>query len=148
MFSYRTIVVGTDGSDTSLKAVRHAASLARVYDAALIVVSAYHGDSGSLLISSPTSDTSTLPVVSEGRAAEYLDEARRVAEEEGAPTIELQHRDGAPVNELIAAVEENEADLLVVGNKGVNSLAGRLFGNIPTETARRSDVDVVLVHTE
>ncbi|HZK32176.1 MAG TPA: universal stress protein, partial [Corynebacterium sp.] len=69
--TYHRIVVGTDGSDTSFKAVRHAASLARVYEARLIIVSAYHGDAGSLLKANPVRDVAALPVVSRGRAAEY-----------------------------------------------------------------------------
>ncbi|AIT60990.1 universal stress protein [Corynebacterium doosanense] len=147
MFSYETIVVGTDGSDTSHVAVRHAASLARAYEATLVIVCAYYGNTGSLL-NSPNRDVSTLPVVSEARANEYLAEAESIATEEGAQDIQLQRRSATPVNALVDAVDETSADVLVIGNKGLNSLTGRVFGNIPTEVARRSKVDVVLVNTE
>lgn len=147
MFSYETIVVGTDGSDTSHVAVRHAASLARAYEATLVIVCAYYGNTGSLL-NSPNRDVSTLPVVSESRANEYLAEAEGIATEEGARDIKLQRRSATPVNALVEAVDETSADVLVIGNKGLNSLTGRVFGNIPTEVARRSKVDVVLVNTE
>lgn len=146
LFSYETIVVGTDGSETSHIAVRHAASLARAYDATLVIVCAYYGNTGSLL-NSPNRDVSTLPVVSEERADEYLAEAESIAQEQGATSITLQRRSATPANALAEAVAETGADVVVIGNKGMNSLTGRVFGNIPTEVARRSKVDVVLVNT-
>lgn len=146
MHTYQTIVVGTDGSDTSLVAVRHAASMARAYEATLVIVCAFYSNSGSLL-NSPNRDVSTLPVVSDNRAEEYLREAERVALEEEADDIKLERRSGTPVNALLAAVEEHSAGAIVIGNKGMNSLTGRVFGNIPTEVARRSSCDVVLVKT-
>lgn len=146
MLAYTNIIVGTDGSDTSLKAVRTAASLARVYDSTLTIVSAYHGDSNSLLDVRHT-DVSALPVVSETRANEYLEEAGRIARDEGADPIHLKARAGSAVQILTDVVDETGADLIVIGNKGVNTITGRVFGNIPTEVTRRADVDVMLVNT-
>ena len=42
MLTYKNIAVGTDGSETSLRAVRAAASMARAYDAKLIIISAFY----------------------------------------------------------------------------------------------------------
>ena len=44
-------------------------------------------------------------------------------------------------------VNETNADLLVVGNRGINSLTGRLLGSVPADVARQSDCDVMIVHT-
>lgn len=146
MLAYTNIVVGTDGSFTSLKAVRTAASLARAYGATLTIVSAYQGAPHGLLDAQHT-DVSALPVVSKTRADEYLQEAGRIADEEGATDIKLWARAGSAVQILTEAVQETGANLIVVGNKGVNTITGRVFGNIPTEVARRADVDVMLVNT-
>ena len=54
---------------------------------------------------------------------------------------------GQPANVLLESVAEYEVDLLVVGNKGMRSLAGRLFGNIPGNVAKKAPVDVMLVDT-
>ena len=40
-----------------------------------------------------------------------------------------------------------EADLLVVGNVGLSTIAGRLLGSVPANVARRSKSDVLIVHT-
>lgn len=54
---------------------------------------------------------------------------------------------GAPVNVLVQLAEEVQADLMVVGNVGLNSMAGRLLGSVPSEVSRKVKVDVLIVHT-
>ena len=132
MLTYHTIAVGTDGSETSLRAVRSAASMARAYDAKLIIVSG---------------EGSRLPVVSEEMADTYLTNAQRIAESEGAENIEVITTPGDPVNALIEVTEKYDVELLVVGNRGVNSVRGRVFGSVPTELTHKSKVDVVVVNT-
>ncbi len=54
---------------------------------------------------------------------------------------------GAPVDALVDLAEEVHADLLVVGNVGLSTIAGRLLGSVPANVARRSKTDVLIVHT-
>jgi nucleotide-binding universal stress UspA family protein len=54
---------------------------------------------------------------------------------------------GPPINALVDLAEEVRADLLVVGNVGLNSVAGRLLGSVPAEVSRRSKTDVLIVYT-
>jgi nucleotide-binding universal stress UspA family protein len=54
---------------------------------------------------------------------------------------------GEPVESLLGLVKETEADLLMVGNRGLNTLAGRLLGSVPSDVARKSRSDVLIVHT-
>lgn len=126
MLTYHTIAVGTDGSETSLRAVRSAASMARAYDAKLIIVSAAYNHSGSML-GAPSGEGSRLPVVSEEMADTYLTNAQRIAESEGAENIEVVTTPGDPVNALIEVTEKYDVELLVVGNRGVNSVRGRVL---------------------
>lgn len=146
MTKYSRIVVGSDGSDSAAVAVRQAAAVAAAFDAELFIVTVYHGESSSLL-STRTADVSSLPVVSEERAEEYLQQSERIAREEGATKINLIARSGSPVQILTGVVTDEKADFIVVGNKGVNTITGRVFGNVPTEVTRRANVDVMLVNT-
>lgn len=146
MINYNKIAVGTDGSESSFAAVRAAASLARVYDAELVIMSAWYAASGSLL-NAPHSDVSSVPIVEEEVAEDHLRVAQAIAAEEGATRIELRKIAGAPAAALTKEVAELDVDLLVVGNKGVNTLTGRVFGNIPTEVVRNSTVNVMIVNT-
>lgn len=146
MHMYTSIAVGTDGSPTSLMAVRAAASMARVYDADLTVVCAHYSANTSLLNSS-NAELSKVDIVTDDDAERILASAEAIAREEQAPRITLVTKPGMPANVLVESVQEHGADLLVVGNKGMRSLAGRIFGNIPGSVAKKSPVDVVLVDT-
>lgn len=146
MHTYNSIAVGTDGSPTSLVAVRAAASLARVYDAKLTIICAHYTASGSML-NSTNAELSKIDIVSETSAQEVLAQAKAIAEEEQAANINLVTMNGQPANVLIESVREYEVDLLVVGNKGMRSMAGRIFGNIPGSVAKKAPVDVMLVDT-
>ncbi|MCT1696089.1 universal stress protein [Corynebacterium sanguinis] len=146
MHTYSSIAVGTDGSATSLRAVRAAASMARVYDADLTVICAHYSANTSLLNSS-NAEQSKVDIVTDDDAARILGMAEDIAREEQAPRINLMAKPGMPANVLLDAVQETGADLLVVGNKGMRTLAGRIFGNIPGDVAKKAPVDVVLVDT-
>ena len=65
----------------------------------------------------------------------------------GATNVEEKAIIGAPVDALVELAAEVKADLLVVGNVGLSTIAGRLLGSVPANVARRSKTDVLIVHT-
>jgi nucleotide-binding universal stress UspA family protein len=65
----------------------------------------------------------------------------------GADKVETRALKGPPVDVLDQAVADSGADLLVIGNVGLTSLSGRILGSVPQSVARRSGVDVLIVHT-
>ncbi|OFT82030.1 universal stress protein [Corynebacterium sp. HMSC29G08] len=147
MFSYSSIAVGTDGSTSSMAAVRAAASLARVYDASLTIICAHYSASGSVL-DSTNRELTGADIVTETGAQEILQRAREIAEAEQAKDIRTVSRGGQPAAVLIESVREFDVELLVVGNKGMRSLAGRVFGNVPGSVVKKAPVDVMLVDTQ
>jgi nucleotide-binding universal stress UspA family protein len=48
---------------------------------------------------------------------------------------------------LLDVVQKEQADLLVVGNRGLASIKGRLLGSVPADATRRAECDVLIVHT-
>ncbi|MDD4868648.1 MAG: universal stress protein, partial [Mycobacterium sp.] len=76
-----------------------------------------------------------------------LHDARERASAAGAANIEERPVVGAPVDALVGLAEEEKADLLVVGNVGLSTIAGRLLGSVPANVSRRAKVDVLIVHT-
>lgn len=146
MGGYTTVVVGTDGSDSSLRAVDRAGQLASGPDAKVIVASAFlpapeDTRAADLLKGEGYKMAGTAPVY------DLLREARDRAKAAGAANIEERAIEGAPVDALLALVDEVGADLLVIGNVGLNTIAGRLLGSVPANVARRSKTDVLIVHT-
>ncbi|HYB36627.1 MAG TPA: universal stress protein [Mycobacterium sp.] len=145
MSAYRTVVVGTDGSDSSLRAVDRAGDIAGA-DAKLIIATAYlpqpeDARAADILKDESYKVSGTAPIYA------ILREARDRAKAAGAHDIEERPILGAPVDALVHLVEEVDADLLVVGNVGLSTIAGRLLGSVPANAARRAKSDVLIVHT-
>ncbi|MCF7550740.1 universal stress protein [Pseudonocardia sp. WMMC193] len=145
---YSSIVVGTDGSPTSHRAIARAAELARGSSAKLVIVSAY--TPASRLDEADAADAlgdEAFLARGASPAEEVLKLAADVAVESGATDVVTQAVDGAPVDVLKDAVKEHGAGLVVVGNRGLNSVAGRLLGSVPSGVARSAGIDVLIVHT-
>ena len=149
MGGYTTIVVGTDGSETSLRAVDRAAKLARDADATLVIVCAHIPAHGRDL----EHDQDVLgpdvayQVVGSAPADHNVRTAGERAAALGATKIQTVVVQGKPGEVLPTVVKDQHADLLVVGNRGLNSLAGRILGSVPLDVARHTPVDVLIVHT-
>jgi len=149
MGSYQTIVVGTDGSDSSLRAVDRAGSLAGETGAALVVACAYFPDQDdrSLEQAKDVLGSESYQVVG---SAPAQDRARRAADRAraaGARDVVTAVVTGDPVEVLLDVVDKRQADLLVVGNRGLNTIKGRLLGSVPSDATRRAGCDVLVVHT-
>ncbi len=148
MTAYRTIVVGTDGSDSSYVAVDKAASLAAAAGATLVAACAYYPtDDRDVAAAADVLKDEAYQVRGSAPTSEILRIARDRAIAAGATEIVERAIVGEPVESLLALVKEVEADLLVVGNRGLNTLAGRLLGSVPADVARKSRSDVLIVHT-
>ncbi|MCV7299954.1 universal stress protein [Mycobacterium barrassiae] len=146
MSGYTTIVVGTDGSDSSLRAVERAGQIAAGSDARVVVATAYFPQSEDQRAADVLKDEG---YKMSGNAPIYaiLREARDRAVQAGAKNVEEKAVVGAPVDALVDLADEVKADLLVVGNVGLSTIAGRLLGSVPANVARRSKTDVLIVHT-
>ncbi|MGV0436293.1 universal stress protein [Corynebacterium mastitidis] len=142
--NYQKIVVGTDGSKSSMLAVERAAKIAAAFDATLIIGCAYYENNEE---ASQTLRQDSVTILGDDPAQKNLDAAAQFARETGAKNVETAIRRGTPVQALMEIVNENHADLLIVGNRGINSLTGRLLGSVPADVARQSDCDVMIVHT-
>jgi nucleotide-binding universal stress UspA family protein len=157
MSNYQTLVVGTDGSDSSLRAVERAGAIAATHGAKLIVAMAYfHGNDGRGSWGVPPGHTHSPYALRDregyqllGDAPIYaiLREGRARAAAAGARDIEERPVVGAPINALVDLAAEVDADLLVVGNVGLNSIADRLLGSVPANVSRKAKTDVLIVHT-
>ena len=150
MSSYRTIVVGTDGSDSSLRAVARAAALAGAADATLVVACAYlplDGDDRDSARAGDVLRDEAYQIVGSHPAEDKVRTAAEKARAAGAKNVKTLAVLGSPVEALLDVCKREDADLLVVGNRGLNGLKGRLLGSVPADATRRSGVDVLVVHT-
>lgn len=126
-----TMLVGVDGSDTSMRAAAYAAGLARRQGAKLIVL--FVKSSASMSIAVPET-TSAMNQSQDEIAAELQKEIDANAPRLGL-NVELVVRDGNPYAELLRLAEERRVDAIVIGasmqagHKLVGSLASKLVRN-------------------
>jgi len=146
MGGYSTVVVGTDGSETSFRAVERAAELARDAGAALVIACAYVPEHPDPHVQDVLGDEA-YQVTGSAPADDTVSRARDRAVRAGAAEIDTVAAEGKPADTLLRIVKERGADLLVVGNRGLNTLAGRIIGSVPLDVVRHAPVDVLVVHT-
>ncbi|MDT5135781.1 MAG: hypothetical protein QOD58_43 [Mycobacterium sp.] len=145
MSAYKTVVVGTDGSDSSMRAVDRAARIAGP-EAKLIIASAFLPQNEDARAVDALKGES-YKVTGTGPIYEILHDAKERAHNAGAKNVDERAIEGAPVDALVHLAESEKADLLVVGNVGLSTIAGRLLGSVPANVSRKAKVDVLIVHT-
>src|SRR4051812_44933185 len=148
--AYRTVVVGTDGSESSLRAVARAGALAGACGATLVVACAYlpaEADERELSRAQDVLGEDAYQVVGSHPAEDTVRGAAERAVAAGAGRVRTVAVMGSPVEALLDVVRREDADLLVVGNKGLNGIRGRPPGWGPAAPPRRSGCDVLVVHT-
>jgi nucleotide-binding universal stress UspA family protein len=145
--SYRSVIVGTDGSATAELAVRHAAGLATDHGARLVVVTAYepHGDH---LASDPNAPEEIRWLLTDREQAEELARrGRTIAAEQGATGVVVEALAGSPADVLLEAAADHSADCIVVGSKGLTGAARYVLGSVASSVAHHAPCDVLVVHT-
>jgi nucleotide-binding universal stress UspA family protein len=135
----RVILVGIDGSDTSMRAAAYACGLARRQRCQLVVVfvATY-----SAWMSSVTGAGAALQSTMDDLANELRRDLRAIAEELQVPVTFMTRR-GDPVAELKAMADAAKADTVVVG---ASTRAGyRIMGSVATRLVRLGRWPVVVV---
>jgi maltose/moltooligosaccharide transporter len=142
---YDRVVVGSDGTPTSLYAVDRAAEVAQAAQARLVVVTAYRDDEP---------DPSAAPVEGAHRDIHGAATARRALDKSvsGLTRERVRYIDqrlvrGDPAQALLDTVGSNPANLIVVGNRGLGASEGQLLGSVPAGVVRNAVCDVLVVQT-
>jgi len=136
------IVVGVDGSEPAAEAALTAARLAVGLGAELRVVCAY----GKAEVERIESDEELMFSTVESAATVADQTVARLREAHPGLVARAQAAGGKPVDALLLVAETLDAELIVVGNRRVQS-AGRILGSIATEVARKAPCDVYIAHT-
>ena len=135
------IVVGTDGSEASLEAVKWAAREAKAHSAQLEIIHAWTIPSfGDPMAMMPIQ----LPIEDFIKQAEVVrDHAIRLAKEQGASEVNGIVVRGSAAEHLITA--SKTASKVVVGTRGHGGFVGLLLGSVAQQVATHSKCPVVVV---
>ena len=143
---YKAIVVGTDGSDRAAVAVREAIALAKMTGAKLHAVHAVHP--------AATTGFSDVPGAAQATSAGLRDHADRVwtqlraeAESQGV-SAEVHNPEGDPADALVSIAEAVDADLVVVGNRGMAGMKRFVLGSVPNKVSHQCPCSLLIVDTD
>ena len=146
---FASVLVGTDGSDTAHTAVRSAIELARQVGAPLHIVSAYEPAPDHRLRVANVRVPADLEWAVNLRAdvLALLDEAEREARQAGVESVETFARQGDAADAILDVAEEQGADLIVVGNKGMTGAKRFLLGSVPNKVSHHAPCSVLIIRT-
>jgi nucleotide-binding universal stress UspA family protein len=151
MIAMRTILLPTDGSDCSSKALTYAVSFAKQYGARIV---ALH------VIDRGWEEQTRNAVIEVGHELMqklhdgYAREARRILETvtsagatSGVP-VETKMTTGNPHEEIVSAARDLSADLIVMGTHGLTGVSHFLLGSVAEKVVRRAPCPVLTVRRD
>ncbi|RCK73901.1 MAG: Universal stress protein family [Anaerolineae bacterium] len=137
---FNKILVGVDGSEHALKAVRFAGELARTCNADLVIVHAYAPIPAGL------GEPNLQEAISE-RLREADEVLQRALQEVGftPKVVETEALEGSAADVILRVAEVRSVDLIVVGSRGLGALASLLLGSQSQEVIQRATCPVLVV---
>lgn len=151
MITIKTIVLPTDGSDCSAKAMAYALSFAKQYGArvvALHVIDRRWEDQTRVAFAEVGQDLTQK--IRKG----YEEEARRILQEVVAAAdkagvfVETRVLAGIPFEEIVRVGKDVSADLIIMGTHGRAGMSHLLLGSVAEKVVRRSPCPVLTVRQE
>ena len=137
---YERILLPTDGSVSTDKAVEQALNLADAYDAGLHVLSVV-----DRTIVPPDVRSDILYDELEDECADAVSDVEAAANEAGVD-VETTVLRGTPHRVILDYADDNDIDCIVMGTHGRRGLDRYLLGSVTERVVRMADVPVLTVH--
>ena len=142
---YDEVIVGSDGTPTSLVAVGHAAGVAHAAEAKLVLVTAYDPNENP---SGPTVEGSHQLLYGRERAEAAMQASlKELTSGDRVRQFEQRIVASPPAQALLERAGENPKNLIVVGNRGLGAAEGQLLGSVPGEVVAHAMCNVLIVQT-
>ncbi|HHV25085.1 MAG: universal stress protein [Methanosarcina sp.] len=142
---YRNIVIATDGSENSQRAISHGIEIAKLSGATVHAL--YVVDTTSFSSIPMDEGWEAMYEILRGEGEKAISEVKELGEVSGVEVREVL-LEGHPSNEIIDFAEKNNADLIVVGTLGKTGLDRFLMGSVAEKVVRGSKVPVLVVRSE
>lgn len=137
----KTILVATDFSEAARSALWYATELARSFNARIILFSAYQ------MIPGPIADSMTIvsPAEMKELTQRQLDTEILALDTSNTLSIQTCYEESMPVDGILHAAKEEQADLIVVGMKSSNKALRKIIGSTVTSLATVTTIPLVVV---
>lgn len=139
---YENILLPTDGSEGTRRAVEHAVNLANNYDATVHVVYVVNTSAYSTLPADANWESIMEALEEEGQEA--TEDVEELASDEGVKVI-TEVLEGVPHREILDYAERNNIDLIIMGTHGKTGINRLLLGSVTEKVVRSSETPVLTV---
>jgi nucleotide-binding universal stress UspA family protein len=137
------IVVGIDGSQGARRALEWAVAEAKLRDAHVVVIHAWL-EPAAVAVGSVVTAGGVEPEVFEDAAWRIVTDLLAEVDTTGLPQgIETHVVAGGPARALLDAAKD--ADLIVVGSRGLGGFSGLLLGSVSQQVAHHATSPVVII---
>jgi nucleotide-binding universal stress UspA family protein len=137
---YASIMVAVDGSEQSMLALDHARAIAECFRSKLILVHAFPHTSDLR----DSIEYNNLVALRIKKGEEIIETARKLL---GQTSIEVDEEllEGPAAEAILSAAATRNADLIVMGSRGMGSLKGIVFGSVSTKISHYAPCPVMVV---
>lgn len=145
-----TILVPVDFSANSLQAVDYAIKLGRRFDARILLVHVYHFPVELLTDWSAYGTLAGSGELLEALRKEREEQMTALARDKARAGLRIETRvlEGTPFNELIKAAREENADILIMGTRGLTGIKHILIGSTAEKVVRKAPCPVLVLKPE
>lgn len=146
---YRSVLVGTDGSESAERAVEHAAALARAFGARLTILTAFapHPPEEIHRAQADAPEELRWMLTDAAQAEDRAGSGRELAARLGVADVHTRVARGDAAEALVDTADDVGADVIVVGSKGMTGTGRFLLGSVPNRVSHHAPCDLLIVHT-
>ncbi len=149
----KKILVATDASAASNRALEMAAQLANQYDAELLIIHVIRDMQIPFDIKEiPELESDTIESFASAReeimrkvAESVLKDAKAKAEQAGANTVHTLIGTGDPATSILDVTKRREIDMIVIGTRGLGKLKGQILGSVSRKVTNNAETSCLIV---
>lgn len=144
---FKRILVPVDGSNGALKALELAVQMQKTTGAELLLLTVFRHHS---LLEASTSmvrpaQPENMDDVLRQHSKEVAEAAKKYALEQGVKSPRAFVKSGQPARTIVKFAKDHEADLIVLGSRGLGDLEGYLLGSVSHKVTSLADCPVMVV---
>ncbi len=144
---FKRIVVPYDGSKGAAKALETAVGLQKLCDGELLLLTIYrhHSYVEASLSMVRVEEPENLDDVLRGHAKQVVEHGKAEAAKLGSKKVRGFVRNGPVARGIVAFADEHDADLIVLGSRGLGSIEGYLLGSVSHKVTGLAEIPVLVV---
>ena len=137
---HRKILIPVDGSDASIRAMRHAVLLAKGLGASVFVYHVFHLPRAAGIVMTKSMKEST-----EKKIITILNSAKNIALKSDVPCKQQAQGGGNSGKKIVDFTEKYNFDMIVMGSRGMGSAKEAFLGSTSNHVLHKSKIPVLIV---